>query len=392
MRAAERIVEVVGMPVQLGKETVYVGASIGIGFYPAHGQDAETLQKNADLAMYEAKVGGRGQYRVFSPEMLARSNERVLLSGQIEAALKNDEFALFYQPIVNSRTGLVESVEALIRWQKPGGDSFSPTKFIPHAEEAGLIKKIDCWVLERACHDAISWLQEEGRGLRVCVNLSAVSVQQPNMANTIDDILRRTKLPPSLLTLELTETAVIADPYTARKVLDEIVLLGVDLSIDDFGTGYSSLSYLTRFPINCIKLDRSFVDRIGKDKASEEVIRSLLELAQRLKLRIVAEGVEEQRQQMFLTDVGCELMQGFHFARPMPGAQLCNWLASNDRSRVGGASVESYRTSTAWHSMPLTLPESIGTLRARRRRARQAPGTRPVTCGEKREDSFSHPI
>jgi diguanylate cyclase (GGDEF)-like protein/PAS domain S-box-containing protein len=335
VRTAERIVEVVGMPVQLGKETVYVGVSIGISFYPAHGQDAETLQKNADLAMYEAKEGGRSQYRVFSPEMLTRSNERLLLSVQIDAALKNDEFTLFYQPIVNSRTGLVESVEALIRWQKPGGESVSPAKFIPHAEEAGLIKKIDCWVLERACRDAISWLQDDGRGLRVCVNLSAVSVQQPNMANIIDDILRRTKLPPNLLTLELTETAVIADPYAARRVLDEIVLLGVDLSIDDFGTGYSSLSYLTRFPINCIKLDRSFVDRIGKDKASEEVIQSLLELAQRLKLRVVAEGVEERSQQMFLTHVGCELMQGFYFVRPMPGNQLRSWLSSNDRSLTG---------------------------------------------------------
>jgi EAL domain-containing protein (putative c-di-GMP-specific phosphodiesterase class I) len=155
------------------------------------------------------------------------------------------------------------------------------------------------------------------------------------MANIIDDILQRTKLPPSLLTLELTETAVIADPYTARRVLDEIVLLGVNLSIDDFGTGHSSLSYLTRFPINCIKLDRSFVDRIGKDKASEEVIQSLLELAQRLKLRVVAEGVEERNQQVFLTHIGCELMQGFHFVRPMPGNQLRNWLSSNGRSPVG---------------------------------------------------------
>jgi diguanylate cyclase len=155
------------------------------------------------------------------------------------------------------------------------------------------------------------------------------------MANIIDDILQRTKLPPSLLTLELTETAVIADPYTARRILDEIVLLGVDLSIDDFGTGYSSLSYLTRFPINCIKLDRSFVDRIGKDKASEEVIQSLLELAQKLKLRVVAEGVEERNQQMFLTHVGCELMQGFYFVRPMPGNQLRSWLSSNGRSPVG---------------------------------------------------------
>lgn len=325
----ERITEAVGKPFQLGHEVVYVGVSVGISLYPKDGSDAETLQKNADIAMYEAKEAGRGQCRIFSPEMSTRSNEYLSLSVQIDAALKNEEFSLFYQPIVNPATGVTESVEALIRWQKPGGELISPAQFIPHAEAAGLINKIDSWVLERACRDAMNWRQDDGRELRVGVNLSAVSVQQPNMAKLISDILQRTKLPPHLLNLEITETAVIANPYAAQKVLEEIAALGIGLSLDDFGTGFSSLSYLTRFPINCIKLDRMFVERIGKDKATEEVIQSLLDLSRKLKLHVVAEGIEEQYQQTFLTAAGCELMQGFHFARPMPNDQLLSWLSSS---------------------------------------------------------------
>ena len=164
-------------------------------------------------------------------------------------------------------------------------------------------------------------------------------MQQANMARIIADILERTKLPPRLLNLEITETAVIADPYAARRVLGEIVSLGVGMSLDDFGTGYSSLSYLTRFPINCIKLDCAFVDRIGKDKASEEVIRSLLELAGKLNLRVVAEGVEQQTQQDFLSGVGCDLMQGYHFVRPMAGAALRDWLAAHDQAQIAVAAL-----------------------------------------------------
>lgn len=331
---AERVIEAVQEPILLGHETVCVGASLGISIFPEHGADAEVLQKHADLAMYQAKDAGRGQYRVFDLEMLDQGGDHLSLSVQIDSALKNDEFTLFYQPIVNLASGLTESVEALIRWRKPSGEMVSPAKFIPHAEETGLIKKIDRWVLERACRDAVSWWQDSGRELRVCVNISAVSMQLPNMAKIVADALQRSQLPPRLLTVEITETAVISDPVTVRKVLDEISALGVGLSLDDFGTGYSSLSYLTRFPINCIKLDRSFVERIGNDPASEEVIRSLLELAHKLGLRVVAEGVERRGQQAFLSDAGCELLQGFRFARPMPDEKLRPWLSSNRDSPV----------------------------------------------------------
>jgi predicted signal transduction protein with EAL and GGDEF domain len=224
---AERIVEAVQLPVQLGQEAVCIGASLGISVFPEHGADADVLQKHADLAMYQAKEGGRGQYRLFGPEMLAQGGDHLSLRVKLDSALKNDEFKLFHQPIVNLANGRTESVEALIRWQRSCGEMASPARFIPHAEQTGFIKKIDRWVLERACRDAMSWLRDTGRELRVCINLSAVSMQLPNMAKIIADVLQRSQLPPHLLTVEITETAVISDPVTVRKVPDEIAALGV---------------------------------------------------------------------------------------------------------------------------------------------------------------------
>lgn len=328
-QVAERIIETLGEAVQLGDQTVYAGASIGISCFPKDGRTAETLQMNADLAMYEAKQAGRGQYRVFVADMLARGPQRLSLSVQIRTALENAEFTLAYQPMINLATGRPEGVEALIRWQKPGGEWVAPAMFIPHAERAGLIKKIDCWVLERACRDALTWPRTEGFDLPVSVNISAVSLQQPDMAGLIKDILQRTGLPPRRLNLEITESAVKADPNAAQAMLEEVTSLGVGFSVNDFGTGYSTLSYLSQFPINCLKLDRHFIERIGKDKASEEVIQMLVQLAHKLELRVVAEGVEQRSQQIFLTDAGCEIMQGYHFVRPMPGDQLAKWLSAD---------------------------------------------------------------
>ena len=322
---AARIIEAVGKPVEIDGEKVYVGTSIGISVYPRDGPDAETIQKNADLAMYEAKEGGRNQYRLFDPGMLASGSRRMSLSVRIDAALSSDEFSLYYQPIINSATGEVDTVEALIRWPQPDGSVMAAEEFISHAEESGLIKKIDCWVLEHACRDAMKW-QQANRPLNICVNLSAVSVQQADMPGLIADVLRRTNMTPGLLSLEITETAVITNPYAAQAVLQEISALGVSIAIDDFGVSHSSLSYLTRFPINCIKLDRMFVGRIGKDKTSEEIIKSLLELSRKLGLRVVAEGVEQHDQRSFLSDVGCEFMQGFHFVKPMSDTRLVEWI------------------------------------------------------------------
>ena len=330
MQVAGRIVEAVGKAVQLGDESAIVGASIGISYFPKDGNDAETIQKNADLAMYESKEAGRGQYRNFSLDMRAKGGQRLSLSVQIDAALKNNEFSLVYQPMINLTAGRAEGVEALIRWQKPGGESVEPAMFIPHAEQAGLIKKIDCWVLEHA-----SRLPCAGRRSMVAISRSGQPFGRVHttacMAMLIKDVLQRTGLPPGRLNLEITENAVKADPNAAQAMLEEITSLGVSFSVNDFGTGYSSLSYLTQFPIRCLKLDRMFIDRIGKDKASEAVIQTLLQLARKFELRVVAEGVEQPSQQTFLTDAGCEIMQGYHFVRPMPDDQLMKWFSADHR-------------------------------------------------------------
>jgi diguanylate cyclase (GGDEF)-like protein len=325
VQIAGRLIEAVAQPVSLRGEDVYVGASIGIALYPQDAQDAEAIKKHADVAMYEAKQAGRGQYCVFDPAMMARVGDRVSLSARIENALRGREFTLVYQPIIDAASGKPVGAEALIRWPQSDGNMMEPMQFIPHAEEAGLIRRIDEWVLETACRDAVGW--QARAPLRLAVNVSAISLQQPGLAELIESILAETGLPPAQLAIEITETAVIADPEAARVVLEQISALGVSLSMDDFGTGYSTLDYLVRFPLSTIKLDQSFVARIGKDRASEAVIGSLLQLGRHLDLRMIAEGVEDAEQQAFLEKAGCEFVQGFHLSRPMPAAGLEEWLA-----------------------------------------------------------------
>ncbi len=330
-RVAERIIEAVSNPVVLDGQPVLVGASIGISFFPHDGGDAMTLQKHADMAMYAAKQAGRGQYRVFGREMLIRDGESVSLSVEINQALNNDEFSLVYQPIVDVANGRTDTVEALIRWGRPDGEWLLPRQFLPPAEQAGLIKRVDLWVIERACRDAAAWQRDLGRTLRVCVNLSPLTIQQRDTANHIRDILQRTGLPARLLSIEIAETSVIVAQAAALAALNAIVELGVNISIDGFGTGYSSLSHLTQFPVDSIKLDGSFVNRIRKDRAAEEVIRGLLVLARKLDLYVVAEGVEHESQRAFMESVGCELVQGFLVGEPMSAQRLHAWLDDADR-------------------------------------------------------------
>jgi len=325
---AERILEAVAAPIQVAERTVRVGTSIGISFYPRDGQDAETLQLKADLAMYRAKKAGRGQYRIFEGELAAPVKDRLSLTAQLEAALAAEELVVFYQPVIDAVTAKVQGAEALLRWRKPGGELALPEAFLPYAEECGLIRRIDAWVLERVCRDARSWPGEPASP-GVCVNLSGVSIQQPNLASLVTGVLERTRLASKRLWLEVTESAIVGDPQAARRALEDIAALGVGWSLDDFGTGHSSLSYLTRFPIRGVKLNRALVARIGRDAAADELIRAILTLAHRLDLDVVAKGVEHTHQQVFLAAAGCHLMQGYRFVRPMSGDMFPAWLASN---------------------------------------------------------------
>lgn len=319
---ADRIIASVRQPIAVDGQAVFVGASIGISFFPSDGRDAETLRKYADLALYEAKQAGRGLRRRFSADLISQAKQRLSLSVQIETALAQDELVLFYQPIVSAATSSMVGVEALLRWEKPGGETVPPAVFIPHAEESGLIHRIDRWVIERACRDAADWHKTYGRSLHMSVNLSSVTVQQENLPEYVAEVLGRSGLAPHLLCLEITETAVMNNPISAGAVLEKIAALGVGIALDDFGTGYSSLTHLVQFPISQIKLDRSFVSRIGKDDASELIIRALLKLAGSLHLSVVSEGVETALQQEFLAAAGSALLQGYHFGRPQAAEQF----------------------------------------------------------------------
>ena len=327
---AQRIIEAVALPIEVGGQPVRVGTSIGISFYPRDGQDAETLQIKADLAMYKAKRAGRGQYRVFEGEPAA---EGLSLTAELQAALARDEFVIFYQPIISAASGRVERVEALLRWRRPGRGLTLPEAFLPYAEASGLIRRIDAWVLERACGDARRWLRDDTQQ-SLCVNLSGLTLQQAGVVEMVAGVLARTGLPSRQLHLEVLERSIASQRRAVSDALTAIAALGVGVSLDDFGSRDSAAADLACFPFDCVKLDRALVNRIGEDPASEERIRALRAIATRLSLRVVAEGVEHPHQQAFLAALGCDLMQGYRFVRPMPGDMLPDWLAANGQSRL----------------------------------------------------------
>jgi diguanylate cyclase (GGDEF)-like protein/PAS domain S-box-containing protein len=332
--AGELIAEI-SQPVTIGEHQIYVGASAGISLFPVHGRDSETLKKRADMAMYRAKEGGRGQHRMFSPELVLESDDFASLSSDLIEALAKDELFLEYQPLVNLTSGEVVEREALIRWDRPGHGSVSPARLIRYAEDTGLIDRIDRWVLNRACREAQEVGAEGAASLPLSVNISSKQFQNPEIPEMLADILQRTGLAAERLTLEVTETAIIADPEAAGETLKRIRALGARVSLDDFGTGYSSLSYLIRFPLNRLKIHHGFVAGLPDDTACEAIVRSVLDLGQSLGIEVVAEGVESQGQHDFLRNMGCELGQGYFYAAASRDAALADIQAAGAGERWG---------------------------------------------------------
>ena len=323
---AERIAAVVAGPVALDGHEVTVSVSVGIALARAgHATPIEVL-RNADAALRWAKDGGKACCVVYEPWMGERLRERVALEGELRQALARDELRVAYQPIVEVGTGRIEGVEALVRWRHPERGILLPGAFVSLAEETGLIGPIGAWVLEMACRQGRAWHDHFPAPPVVGVNLSARQIQQPDLVESVERILRETGLEPSLLRLELTESAVMADPEGAAATLRRLKGLGVQLALDDFGTGYSSLGSLRRFPIDLLKIDRSFVAGLGQDEADEAIVQAVVEMAPALGLRVVAEGVETPRQLEWLRNLGCELGQGYHFARPLPAEAVTTLL------------------------------------------------------------------
>ncbi len=326
LRVTRRILKQLSQPFWLGEQQVLISSSIGIVYYSDNDNDIQLLLSQADAAMYQAKAAGGNDFYCYHPELMTQALARLTLENDMKEAFKSNQFILYYQPLIQASNGRCVAVEALLRWHHPEKGVIQPGEFIPLAERSGLIVALGEWVIRTACMQLQSWLQQGYPLQRVAVNLSERQLHHPELVENIALILLETQLPASCLELELTESMLIQDSEFMISLLNRLRELGVHLAIDDFGTGYSSLSYLRQFPVNRLKLDRSFVNDIPHDTTISEAI---LDLAKRLCMKVVAEGVEKEEQQVFLTTHGCEELQGFIFSRAVPPATLEHWLSAS---------------------------------------------------------------
>jgi diguanylate cyclase (GGDEF)-like protein len=325
---ARKLLEVVSQPIQLSGHECHTTASIGIAMFPSDGSDAHTLTKNADMAMYLAKEDGKNDIRFFTKEVKMQSIDRLTLETSLRRALERNEFSLQYQPKVDLATRQITGVEALLRWTHPERGMLPPAQFIPLAEETGLIVPIGRWVLKEACAQNMAWQRRGLRPVSMAVNLSPRQFADESLLQDIDEALLASGMSPVRLQLEVTESMVMRNVPRAIKVLDAIQNRGIRLAIDDFGTGYSSMSLMKQFPIDTIKIDRSFVRDLPKDSEDQAIAQAIISMGKALGMTVVAEGVESTEQEMFLRSHGCDEMQGFLFSKPLPAEQLADLLRS----------------------------------------------------------------
>ena len=326
---AQGLVDTLSAPYVLGSNDCHVSLSIGISVFPSDGNESHALLKAADVAMYRAKATGQNNYLYYSPSMNVHTLERLELESDLSHALERGEFLLHYQPKVETVTGLITGTEALLRWQHPLRGLISPMDFIPLAEETGLIVPIGEWVLATACARNKAW-QDQGLGkLSVAVNLSARQFVDPLLLPKLTRIIRASGLEPSSLELEITESMVMAQGDYAVLALEQLKSIGVQIAIDDFGTGYSSLAYLKRFPIDTLKIDRSFIRDIPANSGDKKITRAIIAMAHSLKLKVVVEGVETAEQLKFLRSQRCDAVQGYFLYRPLPEAEVADILEVN---------------------------------------------------------------
>jgi diguanylate cyclase (GGDEF)-like protein len=327
-RIAENLLAVLSQPLQLSGHECHTTASIGIAIYPADGIDEQTLTKNADIAMYLAKEDGKNDFRFFTGEVKTRSIEGLTLESALRRALERNQLALHYQPKVDMPTGEITGVEALLRWTHPDLGAVSPAQFIPLAEETGLIVPIGRWVLNEACAQNMAWQRRGLRPVSMAVNLSPRQFADERLLRDIDEALAASGMPAALLQLEVTESMVMRNVSRAAKMLEAIRSRGIRLAIDDFGTGYSSMSLMKHFPIDTIKIDRSFVRDLPNDSEDQAIAQAIISMGKALGMTVVAEGVETLEQETFLREHACDETQGFLFSRPVPPERLADLLRS----------------------------------------------------------------
>jgi len=329
---AQRVLRVIAEPIEIDGQRLYITASIGITVYPDDGEDAETLLKNADNAMYRAKAVGRNCYEMSTQELSRSMQERLTLESGLHQAMERNEFEVYYQPQIDVRTMRIVGMEALLRWRHPERGLMLPGSFLSVAEERGFIVLIGDWVLRTALNQARAFRDLGFPDFRVAVNLSARQFRELSLVDGIESAVKQARVDPRLLELEITESVAMENLDLTFKVLERLRRTGISIAIDDFGMGHSSLSYLKRFPIDCLKIDRNFVEDLPDRFEDAAIVRSVIELAQGLNLRVVAEGVETKPQLDFLKEHGCREVQGFYFGFPVPAPQFQETL---NQARIG---------------------------------------------------------
>ncbi len=334
---AQRCIEALRQPLQIGGVDLHVSASVGISLYPENGATVETLMAHADAAMYCVKQRGRNSVQFYAPGMDTFTQERGRLESDLHSALELQQLELHYQPKVDARSGLVHGAEALIRWRHPERGLVPPGEFIPLAEECGLIESIGKWVIREACRQARAWQLEGLARTRVAVNLSAFQFRHGTLLQVIQQALRDVSLDPSYLEVEITESALMSDPEESVNILEQLSRMGVLVSVDDFGTGYSSMSYLRRFPVDKLKIDRTFIKELESRADDASIVRAMVSLAHSLKLKVVAEGVETPEQLEFLQSLGCDQYQGYHFSPAVPAADFAALVRRSEQAPESAA-------------------------------------------------------
>ena len=327
----ERIIDSLGELTEIDGHEVSSSISVGIAMYPENGNDLSELLRAADLAMYQAKSSGRGRYQFFADAMQEEAQSRHALEWALRRAVERKEFELVYQPQLCLRTGTVIGVEALLRWMSPTRGLLTPYHFIAGLEEFRLINEVGEWVLQTACEQIRKWQAMHFAPMRIAVNVSAQQFEDPMLVDKIQSALKETKLSPELLELELTESCLMSDPAQASALLREIRDLGVRIAIDDFGTGYSSLTYLHEFPLSALKIDKNFVQSVESNDRGGPISKMIIGLGQNLGLEVIAEGVETEAQLQYMREHGCDVAQGYLYARPESPEDLTPWLQANQR-------------------------------------------------------------
>jgi diguanylate cyclase (GGDEF)-like protein len=334
-KIAQRVLKILAQPFALDGHEVFITGSIGIAIYPDDGTDADSLLKNADIAMYHAKEQGKNNFQFYNQSMNATAYERLSLENNLRRAMDREDFVLYYQPRMEIRTGEIVGTEALVRWDNPDKGMLQPADFIPLAEETGLIVPMGEWILDAACKQNKTW-QQEGSSLArvaVSVNLSGKQFKQTSLLEVVENVLVNTELDPNCLELELTESVLMDDEEKTLNMLHRLKRMGVVLSIDDFGTGYSSFSYLKLFPIDILKIDRSFIKDATTSTDDATIVEAIIAMAHSLNLRVVAEGVETEEQLAFLREIDCDEAQGFWLCPPLQPDEVLKFLNNREKQK-----------------------------------------------------------